>query len=84
MQNFVAIGTGLPPESNIFTILVAVNNQYGRVVTAYSTDPIVDGNKLDNCNWAGIQVCEDGGGGVNFGDTRGSDLRRIECSADKL
>jgi len=65
-KNFLAIGEGLPPENNVFAIIVAVNNQYGRVVTAYSPDPDVDSNPLDHCNWAGISVCA-GGGGLGFG-----------------
>ncbi len=69
-HDFIAFGGDIPPESEPFTIRVVVSNQLGGVVTARSLDPQVDGNLLDNCNWAGIQSCGAdfgyGGGGTSF------------------
>ncbi len=68
---WVAISPALPPEPEPFDIIVAVNFQFGRVVSAYSPDSTVDRNPLTSCSWAGANLCE---GGSSFQPVLASQL----------
>ena len=45
------------PEAEPFPLVVAIDLQHGRVLTAYSPSKIVDQNRLDDCHFAGVNAC---------------------------